>query len=116
MTTPISMQLKEIVSYCKDLPVCENRCLTDDFYEVVFFNADIDQWMRVLEAFLGPARKAAGQEPTDADLVLTAKTGSIRIEQTLFEKEFENGTVIAKLWPWKDGVHTTLRMAMLHKA
>lgn len=115
MTAPISIQLKEIVAYCKDLPVYEHRCSSDDFFEVVFFNSDIDQWIQLLEAFLGPSRKAAGQQPTEEDLAITADTGGIRIEQTLFEKKFENGTIIAKLWPWKDGVHTTLRMAMLNE-
>ncbi len=115
MTADLSMELKEIVSYCRDLDIFENRCSTDDFYEVVFYNKDLSHWIRILEAFLGPARKSAGQEPSKEDLELTADSGSIRIEQTLFEKKFENGTIIAKLWPWKDGVHTTLRMAMLLK-
>ena len=53
--------------------------------------------------------------PTAGDLDLTRQTGGIRIEQTLFEKKTGDWTVIAKLWPWKDGLHTTLKMALLRE-
>jgi hypothetical protein len=107
------MQLKEIVDYCNHLKIVEKRCITDEFIELVFLNDDIDEWHRILSAFLGTPRKPEGQEPDDEDLRLTAKTGGIRINQTLFEKEFEDTAIIAKFWPWQDLKHTTLRMALL---
>ena len=109
------MKLKEITDCCRHLEVKEKRCLTEEFVELVFFNNDAAEWGRILIAFLGSPVKPEGQEPTARDLELTAKTGSIRFEQTLFEKEFENETIIAKFWPWKDQAHTTLRMALLPK-
>lgn len=109
------MQLREIIDCCSDLKIAEKRCISEDFVELVFHNEEIDDWHRILSAFLGVPSKPKGQEPSREDLELTAKTGGIRLEQTLFEKEFEEGTIIAKFWPWKDKMHITLRMALLAK-
>jgi hypothetical protein len=109
------MELKEITDCFSGLKVVEKRCITEDFVELVFQNQQVDDWHRILAAFLNEPVKPKGQEPTKKDLQLTAKTGGIRLEQTLFEKEFENGTIIAKFWPWMDNMHITLRMAKLIK-
>ena len=109
------MQLREITDCCGELKISEKRCLSDEFVELVFQNEQIDEWFRIVSAFLGAPIKPEGQEPSAKDLALTSRTGGIRLEQTLFEKEFEQGTIIAKFWPWKDKIHTTLRMALLMK-
>ena len=110
-----TMELKRITDCCGELKINEKRCLTDEFVELVFQNDEIDEWFRIVSAFLGTPTNPKGQEPPQKDLDRTATTGGIRLEQTLFEKDFENGTIIAKFWPWKDKIHTTLRMAMLNK-
>jgi hypothetical protein len=108
-----AMQLKEITDCFSELKVVEKRCVTEDFVELVFSSDEVDEWHRILTAFLDQPSKPKGQEPSDKDLLLTAKTGGIRLDQTLFEKTFANGTIIAKFWPWKDNIHITLRMALL---
>lgn len=107
------MTLKEIIDCCSELKVREKRCMTDEFIELVFINEQLSEWQRVLSAFLGEPIKPVGQTPSKKDLDLTAGTGGIRAEQTLYEKEYEEGVIIAKFWPWKDNTHTTLRMALL---
>ena len=109
------MQLREIIDCCQHLKVIERRTFTEEFIELVFLNEELPEWHRILTAFLGKPRKPSGQVPSPTDLKLTAGTGSIRIEQTLFEKEFEDSAIICKLWPWKDDRHTTLKMALLIK-
>ncbi len=109
------MTLKDIIDACKHLRIVEQRCSTQEFVDLVFENKDIEEWQRILTNFLGTPRKPKGQEPTNGDLKLTARTGGIRIEQTLFERDFPENTIIAKFWPWKDDRHTTLRMATLFK-
>jgi hypothetical protein len=109
------MQLKEITDCVGQLKIHEKRCMQDDFVELVFFNDEIDEWQRIISAFLGNPIKPQGQEPSTKDLELTAGTGGIRINQTLFEKDLPDATVIAKFWPWGDNIHTTLRMALLLK-
>lgn len=109
------MRLKDIYRKCEHLTIFEQRCINDDFVELVFLNQDLPEWFDTISALLGAPRKAENKEPNANDLELTANTGGIRYEQTLFEKEFQDGIVIAKFWPWKDGDHTTLRMALLMK-
>ena len=109
------MQLREILDCCGDLSIFEKRSIKEDFVELVFHNEEIEEWQRILTAFLDEPKKPQGQEPTSSDLEMTKNTGGIRLEQTLFEKEFENGSIIAKFWPWKDMMHITLRMALLEK-
>ena len=107
------MRLRDITDCCVHLDVQEKRCDREDLYELVFFNKDLSEWTRILSAFLGPPVKPSGTVPTEKDLELTEGTGGIRTEQTLFEKQFEDAAIIAKFWPWKDGSHITLRMALL---
>ena len=109
------MPLKKIIESFGQLEVTENRCVSDEFIELVFLNKDLSAWHRILSDTLGFPVKPQGQTPSAKDLELTSKTGGIRIEQTLFEREFDEGTVIGKFWPWKDNKHTTLRMALLLK-
>ncbi len=107
------MKLRDITDCCVHLEVHEKRCDREDLFELVFFKKDIAEWSRILTAFLGEPVKPSGKTPTPQDLQRTENTGSIRIEQTLFEKTYDNGVVIAKFWPWKDGNCITLRMALL---
>lgn len=109
------MKLKKIINSLSLLNVHQKRCETDEFYEIVFFNKDHDEWNRIISAFLGDPIKAKGVEPSKKDLELTSKTGGIRVEQTLFEREFDDEVIIAKFWPWQDDTHTTLRMSYLEK-
>lgn len=109
------MELREITDCFTDLKVVERRCVTEDFVELVFHGEEVDEWHRILTAFLSAPIKPKGQEPSEKDLAITASTGGIRLEQTLFEKEFEDTSIVAKFWPWKDNIHITLRMALLRK-
>lgn len=107
------MRLNEIFKRCNHLTIYDQRCVTDEFIELVFYNKDLPEWYKSIVAVLGEPRKAKNRQPNENDLKLTARTGGIRFEQTLFEKTFEEGTIIAKFWPWQDGTHTTLRVALL---
>jgi hypothetical protein len=107
------MILDDILQSAQDLGVYERRSVSAEYCELVFFSKDVDRWYGILSSVLGEPRKPSGQEPTASDLDLTNHTGGIRANQTLFEKEFGEETVIAKIWPWDDGDHMTLKMAVL---
>lgn len=107
------MRLIDIFEKCKHLTIYDQRCVSDEFIELVFFSEDLGDWFKSVSSVLGEPRKAQNREPNANDLQLTARTGGIRFEQTLFERAFEGGTIIAKFWPWQDNTHTTLRMALL---
>lgn len=110
------MPLATIIKQFDQLEVTEKRCITDEFVDLVFLNSELSSWYRLLSDILGAPVKPQGKKPSAKDLELTSNTGGIRVEQTLFEKDFDEGTVIAKFWPWKDNHHTTLRMALLLKS
>ena len=107
------MRIKEIIQQCGHLKIVEKRSETDEFADLVISNDEIDEWHNILSRLLDAPRKPKGQPPNEADLQITANTGGIRTNQTLFEKEFGDTTVIAKFWPWGNGKLTTLRMALL---
>jgi hypothetical protein len=107
------MTFDDILSKAKDFGVYERRSLSAEYCELVFFSRDLEAWYRVLASVLGEPRKPPGREPTASDLDLTQNTGGIRVNQTLFEKDFEEKTIIAKIWPWDDGERMTLKMAVL---
>ena len=111
----LSLQLRQITDCFSSLNVVEKRCLNDEFVELVFSNKELDEWYRIVSAFLGAPTKPQGKEPSEQDLKITSATGGIRLDQTLFEHEFENGTIVAKFWPWQDNAHITLKMALLMK-
>ncbi|UCG81111.1 MAG: hypothetical protein JSV60_02160 [Desulfobacterales bacterium] len=109
------MTLREIIERCSMLTVDEVRCEGDKYRELVFCGEDIDEWHRIFADVLGPAVKPAGKKPTKDHWRLTKDYGGVWAGQTLFKKEFEDGTVIAMFWPWQDGIHVTLKMALLEK-
>lgn len=108
------MPLKQIIQQLQALDIVEKRSVNEDYCEVVFRSAQTDQVHQILMAVLGPATKPPGSSPTAHDETLTEPTGGIRCNQTLYEKRIQTVTVIAKLWPWDDGVHTTLKIALLN--
>ena len=104
--------LKDIIGKCSGLNIDEKRSIADDYVEIVFLNKEIGAWRKVLTDTLGPEIKPAGVEPTESELDLTKDFGGIRGNQTLFKKAFDDVIVIAILWPWQDGVRTTLKIAL----
>jgi hypothetical protein len=109
------MTLREIIERCGMLGVNEQRRRGDTYHELVFYQEEIDQWTKIFSDILGPAVKPQGAKPTKALLYLTKDYGGIWPGQTLFKKDFDDATVIAMFWPWQDGIHATLKMALLEK-
>ena len=109
------MTLKAIIDKCSMVSVHEVRHVTDHYGELVVYNAKMDKWNQIFVDLLGPPKKPLGVEPSDHDLELTQEYGGIWSNQTLFEKELDDFTLIAMYWPWQDGVHTTVKLAHVSK-
>ena len=107
--------IKEIVEKFSNLDIYEKRCITDEYCELVFFSKDTAEWKKILTDILGPAVKPPEIKPTKEDEFLTKDRGGIHDDQTLFKKLFGPLTVIAMFWPWQDGIHTTLKVAVIGK-
>lgn len=111
------MTLKEIREMCVSCKLAINqlRHVSDNYEELVFYTQDTDKWIIVLSEFFDPPVKPCGEEPTSQQEKLAKDFGGIYDEQTMFHKVDGKSTVIALFWPWRDGVHTTLKMAMVKK-
>ena len=109
------MEIKEVIEKCKTLNVYEERFVADNYYEIVFYTKDNDQWLKLFTELLGPVKKAVGIAPSQEDAELTKKYGGVRENQTLFTKEAGNTIVAAMFWPWQDEVRTTLKIAFIAK-
>ena len=54
----------------------------------------------------------------EIDLVVAIGRGGIipgALVANIFKKDFADLSVIAMFWPWSDGTHTTLKVALLKK-
>ena len=107
--------LKEIIEKCNALNVNEKRATSDTYCEFVIATKEINEWGTMLTGILGPATKLVNVEPTEEDTRITKEYGGIFDNQILFNKKFEDGTIIAMFWPWQDGAHTTVKIAFIKK-
>ena len=105
--------LKIIIEKCSNLEMCEKRASTDDYYEAVFFTKDTGELEKKLSEILGDPVKPPETKLTKEDANLADSYGGVRSGQTLFRKKIEDHTTIVILWPWQDGVHTTLKAALV---
>ena len=104
--------LKEIIEKCNSLEVCEKRVSTDDYYEAVFYTKDTAELEKKLSEIFGDPVKPPKTKLTSTDAHLVDSYGGVRAGQTLFRKKIGDNTTIVILWPWQDGVHTTLKAAL----
>jgi len=106
------MTLDEILQRCQALGVYEKREINDKYAELVFYTRDTPQWTDILTDTLGPAVKPEGIKADRDQLLLTEGYGGIQRNQTLFNKAYGPTSVMAMFWPWQDGIHTTLKLAL----
>lgn len=109
------MTIKEIFEKCSKLNIYEERTVSSDYLELVFYTKETDQWNKLMVDILGEVVKPAGKKPTPADSELAKEYGGVYDNQTLFKKDFDEGTVLAMFWPWQDSVRTTLKLAFIKK-
>ena len=105
--------IKDIIEKCAAFDVYEKRETKDGYFEVVFFNKDAEVWNKALSDIMGPAAKLPGVKPSKEDSLLTKDHGGILANQILFKKKSCSSIVIAVFWPWRDGIHTTLKVVAL---
>ena len=107
------MKLKQLTAQFCHLRVNEKRTSSPGYEEWVIYAEDLSKWNRILSDILGPAVKPKGEKATQEAFALTVKYGGILEDQILYHKKFGNMSVIAMLWPWKNNVHVTIKMASL---
>ncbi len=104
------MILKDILANCSTLSVYEERSATEEYYELVFYSKDVEEWEGKLAEAMGGVAKPAGAKPTREQLAATQDLGGLWVDQTLFIGEKDGTSVIAMFWPWQDKTHVTLKL------
>jgi hypothetical protein len=102
--------LNEFLARSAQLPIVERRLASEAYAELVILQEHLSDWEILLSEMFGPAAKPAGAPPTARDLLLSGMLGSIRMEQSLYKREWGGVTVVALLWPWTNGMHITLKL------
>ena len=105
--------IEKLIENCRALGINEERFIEDTYYEIVFYTREMSEWTELFTNFLDSAVKLPGTPPTKEQKELTRPYGGIMKDQTLFRKEFKHGAIIAMFWPWKDSVHSTLKLIVV---
>lgn len=95
------------------LTIFKHRKASDTYREIVFFNKDAKKWNRILSGKLGAPVKPKWNRHDKSIDRLTRKFGGVRKGQTIYMKEYDDCSVIAMIWPWKDKQHSTLKLSMV---
>ena len=109
------MNINDILQRCNHLKIEGKNVISEDFVEWEFLQDDSKELEKILSNILGPAAKRAGEEVTQSYLDLTIKCGGILDDQILFYKKFEENSIIAMIWPWKDKNQATLKIACFNE-
>jgi hypothetical protein len=105
------MQFAKIKEELKGIGFHLLRKDSDDYLEAVILNEKLNQLQNKLKDFLGmPVWPSDNGLPAAAAEIIN-EFGSIRGEQTLYFCQEGHNIIFAMLWPWQDGIQTTLKMA-----
>jgi branched-subunit amino acid aminotransferase/4-amino-4-deoxychorismate lyase len=86
------------------------RVDTDTYFEAVIVREHLQSLAQRLAARLGaPLLPPEDRLPQTVQKIIK-EYGGIREGQTLYCLSNGGATIVAMLWPWQDGSHTTLKM------
>jgi hypothetical protein len=107
--------INDILEKGKHLKVDEKRSMREDYAEFVIFVQDLEEWDKVLSGLLGTAVKPIGKKPTPEEQTMTDEYGGIQRDQLLYFQANGDTCLLAMLWPWRDKVHITVKVARIKK-
>lgn len=106
----IKMEFTELKDKVKLFGFDEVRKSSHDYFEAVVATAKIKELTGILEGFFGlPALPSKNKLPPHINGIVE-EFGGIMGKQTLYFREAGPAVVIAMLWPWQDGAHTTIKV------
>jgi len=113
------MELYDLIQKFKHLEYSQKKYHVDsqgEYAQLVFDNANMDDWLTCIGELLGLPIKTEAQPVTDDIVHLTEDFGEIFDHQTLFYHEIGTHRIMAMFWPWKDQPSTTLKIMILTKS
>ena len=82
----------------------------DNFFEAVIIKHEIDKLNSQLTSLFGEPVYPSKNRLAHKVQKSVDGFGGIMPGQTLYYKELGNDSILAMLWPWKDGLRTTLKI------
>ncbi|MCX5695062.1 MAG: hypothetical protein NTW18_00140 [Candidatus Omnitrophica bacterium] len=105
------MEFKRIRDEVKSLSPETLRSDNSDYFEAVFIKGELVKLNARLTNFFGePAWPSKDKLTSQMDEAIK-DFGGIQGGQTLYFKGVGINSLFAMLWPWQDGVHTTIKIA-----
>ena len=108
------MQFSELKEKVKGVGFVDLRKETDNYFEGVILKKETEQLCRTLKKFLGsplwPRRWRLRQKLSLRVKEAIKDFGGIMDGQTLYFYNRGHNIVFAMLWPWRDGVHITIKI------
>jgi len=105
--------IRNLLERSRHLTVEERRSVSEDYAEIVILAEQLDAWNTLLTELYGPAAKPAGCKPSPVDQRHSEPYGGIFRDQILYRLGQESIGWIAMLWPWKDKLHITVKLAKI---
>lgn len=104
------MDFEQIKQEVKGVQIETLRLENENNFEAVIPKAQIVQLTAVLESFFGPAIFPSKNKLPEQIAQEIDEYGGIMPGQTLYYRNDAGSTVFAMLWPWGDGMRTTLKI------
>ena len=107
------MELIDLIYEMKDLRTHSRSYHVDDqgeYGELVIFSEDLPQWASAIAHHLGEPVKTPEDPVTPSLTALTEPFGELFDHQTLYLKETPGLRILAMIWPWRDNLHTTVKL------
>jgi hypothetical protein len=104
------MEFDELKKEVKAVPLDTLRLDVDNNFEAVVVKKEIAKLKERLEKFFGAPAFPSKNSLTFQMREVVDGFGGIQPGQTLYFWNKGQETIFAMLWPWKDGVRTTLKV------
>jgi hypothetical protein len=104
------MQFSQVKEEVKLIPFEATRTDSDNYFEAVIVKTEVANLNERLKKFLGDPAWPSKNRLTFQAQEAVRGFGGIMPGQTLYFKSEGEDTIFAMLWPWQDGVRTTLKI------
>jgi hypothetical protein len=104
------MTYQDLIVAAADLKCEESRARLEAYFEIVLKRADLEAAEDLLRGYFGKPAKPAGQLASPEIVELMRPYGGVRPAQTVYFRAGADAGEFAFIWPWSDGVLTTLKI------
>ncbi|MDD5155054.1 MAG: hypothetical protein PHF11_01015 [Candidatus Omnitrophica bacterium] len=104
------MEFNEIKNEVKDIPFEALRLDCDNNFEAVVIKDELEKLHARLQAFFGSPVFPSKERLSFQVRQIVDGFGGILPGQTLYFWSRGKDAIFSMLWPWKDGMHTTIKI------